>query len=94
MYDHLFDAQDYFGLKPWRDYASDAGVMDLGLFDECVKRTDTVARIEEGKELGTKLDIRGTPTVIVNGWMLGRTPTDGELDTIVKSVLSGKSPLF
>jgi protein-disulfide isomerase len=93
MYDQLYDGQDSFGLKPWSDYATAAGVPDLGAFDACVKKTNPIQRIEEGKQLGAKLDVRGTPTLIVNGWKLGHPPTAEELDGMVKAVLAGKSPV-
>jgi protein-disulfide isomerase len=93
MYGQLFDGQDQFGLKPWDDYATAAGVPNLGAFDACIKKTDPIPRVEEGKRLGTKLDIQGTPTVVINGWKLGRPPTLDELDHMVKAILAGKSPV-
>jgi protein-disulfide isomerase len=93
MYDQLFDGQESFGLKPWSDYATAAGVPDLAAFDACAKKTDPIPRIEQGKELGKKLDVQGTPTLIVNGWKLGRPPSPEELDAMVKAVLAGKSPV-
>ncbi|MDE0855234.1 MAG: thioredoxin domain-containing protein [Nevskia sp.] len=93
MHDQLFDRQESFGLAPWSDYAMVAGVPDLAAFDACIKRTSNVRRIEEGKELGNNLDIEGTPTLIVNGWKLGRPPSAEELDAMVKAVLAGKSPV-
>lgn len=32
MYDQVFDDQDGFGLKPWGDYATAAGVPNLATF--------------------------------------------------------------
>jgi protein-disulfide isomerase len=93
MYDQLFGGQDSFGLKPWTDYATAARVPDLAAFDACVKKTDPVVRIEEGKKLGAKLNIQATPTLIVNGWKLTRPPNIEELDTMVKAVLAGKDPV-
>jgi protein-disulfide isomerase len=93
MYDQLFEGQDQFGLKPWGEFAAAAGVPDLVGFDACIKMTDPIARVEEGKALGAKLDAKGTPTVIINGWMLGRPPTEDELDAMVKKILAGKSPV-
>ena len=93
MYDQLLDGQDSFGLKPWSDYATSAGVPDLKAFDECIRRSDPVPRIEQGKELGKKLDVQGTPTLIVNGWKLGHPPSEEELDGMVKKILAGKSPV-
>jgi protein-disulfide isomerase len=92
-YDQLFEGQDQFGLKPWDDYATSAGVPDLAAFDACIKKTDPIARVEEGKALGAKLDVQGTPTIIINGWKLGHPPSEEELDGMVKKILAGKSPV-
>jgi protein-disulfide isomerase len=93
MYDQLFEAQDQFGLKPWDEYAAAAGVPDMAAFDACIKKTDPIPRVEEGKALGAKWDVRGTPTVIISGWKLGHPPSAEELDQMVQRVLAGKSPV-
>jgi protein-disulfide isomerase len=93
IYDLLFEQQDKFGLKPWSDFAGEAGVPDGAAFEACIKRTDPVPRVAEGKALGKQLDIQGTPTVVINGWKLGRPPTADELDHMVKAILAGKSPV-
>jgi len=93
MYDQLFDGQESFGLRPWSDYATAAGVPDLSEFDSCIKKLDPIPQVEDGKRLGTELDVKGTPTVIVNGWKLGHPPSAEELDAMVKAVLAGKSPV-
>jgi protein-disulfide isomerase len=93
MHDQLFEHQDDFGLKPWSEFAKAAGVRDLTAFNECVKRTDPIPRVEEGKALGQKLNIKGTPTIIINGWKLGHPPTEEELDGMVKKILAGKRPV-
>jgi protein-disulfide isomerase len=93
LYDRLFDEQDSLGLKSWADYATEAGVPDLKAFNACASRTETVSRIEVGRQLGAKLDVKGTPTLIINGWMLARPPSAKDLDDMVKAVLAGKSPV-
>jgi protein-disulfide isomerase len=93
MYDQLFEGQDQFGLKPWEDYAAAAGVPKLGAFDACIKSTDPIPRVEEGKALAAKLDVKGTPTVIINGWKLGHPPSEQELDEMVQRILAGKQPV-
>jgi protein-disulfide isomerase len=94
MYSQLFDGQESFGLKPWSDYAAAAGVPDLAAFDACIRRTDSVRRIEGGKQLGAQLDIQATPTLIINGWKLAHPPSADELDAMVKATLTGKNPIF
>jgi protein-disulfide isomerase len=92
MYDLLFDQQQQLGLKSWREYASDADVPDLDAFDSCVKRADPIPRLEEGKKLGDRLNVKATPTVIINGWMLPEPPTSEELGSLVRTILAGKDP--
>src|SRR5258708_1306014 len=86
MHDQLFEGQDQFGLKPLGDYAAAAGVPDLAAFDACIKNPDPIPRVEDGKALGGKLDIQGAPTVIINGWKLGRPPTEQELEEAIKAI--------
>lgn len=93
MYDQLFEGQDQLGLKPWNDYAVAAGVPDITAFDACIKKTDPIPRVEEGKALGAKFDVQGTPTVIINGWKLGHPPTAEQLEQMVRRILAGNEPI-
>ncbi len=93
MHNKLFEQQDQFGLKPWADIAKDAAVPNIPVFEGCIRRTDIIPRVVEGQALGKALDIQGTPTVIINGWKLGLTPTADELEGMVKAILAGKSPV-
>ena len=93
IYDHLFDEQDSFGLKPWSDYATEAGIPDLAAFEVCIKKADPIPRVEEGERLGAEFDVKGTPTVIINGWKLGHPPAEKELDQMVQRILAGKQPV-
>ena len=93
MYEKLFEGQESFGLTPWSEYAAAAGLPDPAAFDGCMKRTNPVPRVEQDKELGTNLDVKGTPTLIVNGWMLARPPSSDELVAMITAILAGKSPI-
>jgi protein-disulfide isomerase len=93
MAEQLFEQQASLGLKPWSEYAQDAGVPDLQEFDGCVESTGPVPRLEAGRQLGEKLDVKGTPTLVVNGWMLAQPPSAEDLDAMVQAVLAGKSPV-
>jgi protein-disulfide isomerase len=93
IHDHLFEEQDKLGLKSWSEFATEAGISNITAFDACIKKTDPIAHVEEGKALGAKLDVQGTPTVIINGWKLGHPPAAEELDQMVQRVLAGKQPV-
>lgn len=91
MHDVLFDKQDSLGLKPWDDYAAEAGVANLRAFRECIRDTSTVARVEDGVAVGNAMSVHGTPTVIINGWRFPRPPYDS-LPEIADRLLKGLDP--
>jgi protein-disulfide isomerase len=89
MRDALFAKQDSFGLRAWRAFAQDAGIGDTTAFDACVVATQPIHRIEAGKALGQKIRVRGTPTILVNGWRFESPPSDAELEKFVQQFLRG-----
>lgn len=89
----LFTRQRTFGSVPWTDFAKDVGILDLEQFDVCVNDTRPVERIERGKKVGVEIGVRGTPTIIVNGWRLPLPPTAEQFDEIVRNVMDGRPPV-
>ena len=72
MYQLLFAQQESLGSKDWGDFAEEAGVPDVGTFEECLTLpADSFPRIQAGRDLGLRRNIRGTPTVFVNGRLFG-----------------------
>jgi protein-disulfide isomerase len=93
MCEQLFNQQDQFGLKSWNDLAAEAGIPDRATFKLCLESSAPVSRITVGHELGKQLDVKGTPTIIINGWKLGRPPSETELDQMVQRILAGRPPV-
>lgn len=93
MHDLLFDGQRELGLKPWGEFAAAAGVADSTGFESCMQNKAPMPRIVAGQELAQQLEVRGTPTLIVNGWKLARPPTERELERMITAVLAGRDPL-
>ncbi len=89
--DVVYDKQDSLGLKSWSAYAEDAGVADTNVFLRCVRETRAMPRVEDGLATGRALNVRGTPTVIINGWRFATPPYDS-LGTIAARLLSGLTP--
>lgn len=71
--------------------ASAAGVTDPEVFERCVADTTSHRRILEGIRIGSELKIRGTPTVIVGGWLV-QPPTPISVEAALDAVLAGKVP--
>ena len=55
MHDILLAKQDSFGLKPWGEFAEEAGIPDTSKFVSCAKKESLSPRITAGLELGKKL---------------------------------------
>lgn len=88
----IFAAQDSLGQKTWSAFARESMVADTARFASCVTDTARVVRIDRGRALGALLKVRGTPTVIVNGWQFPTPPSDSQMRRIVANVLQGKKP--
>lgn len=88
----LFQQQASFGALSWVELGRQANVPDLEQFQVCVDSTERIERVVEGTRLASKFGVRGTPTLLVNGWLLPRPPNGEELDRIVRDVLKGGTP--
>lgn len=85
----LFEGQDSLGLKPWEEYAREAGVADVERLDACLRSKEIPARVTAGLALGKELAVTGTPTVIVNQWRFARPPYDS-LEHYIRRMLRGE----
>jgi protein-disulfide isomerase len=93
LYALLFAQQDSLGIKQWKTFASEAGVEDIDEFERCINEHETLPRIEYGLALGQRIGVRGTPTVVINGWKLARPPSLDDLRKSVRATLAGGRPV-
>lgn len=92
MVDAIYERQDSLGSKPWTSYALSAGINDTMSFGRCARDTVPLPAVQSGLELSKRINVIGTPTVILNGWRYGVAPGDSELVSAIKSLLDGKKP--
>jgi protein-disulfide isomerase len=93
MQNQLFTGQQLFGLKPWLEFATEAGIPDLAAFEACTRREGQITRVVEGRRLGDEIGVRATPTLIINGWKLAYPPSEDQLDRMIIAILAGESPV-
>lgn len=89
--DVVYADQDSLGNGEWASLAARAGVPDTVAFNGCMARDFGRDVIDRDKELGRRIGLNGTPTVIVNGWLLRPTPYD-TLSGVVARALRGEEP--
>lgn len=90
FHDVAYGKQDSLGLKSWVSYASEAGVRDTARFITCNSLVGPVQEVVTGQKLGAELGVRGTPTIMINGWRFAGVPNDSLLASVVAGVLAGK----
>jgi protein-disulfide isomerase len=93
MHDALFESQREFGVISWAALADRAEVRDKSAFQACIERPATPDRVQKGKEMGDEMRIKGTPTVLINGWMLPYPPTYKEVRQMILALKKGKDPI-
>ena len=87
MHDLLFAKQDSLGLKSFGSYAQEAGVADSVAFRNCIGTSTASPAIERDEAAVKALGATGTPTVMVNGLLLGAIPDEAGLRVLVRSAL-------
>lgn len=96
LVDLLYERQDSMGgqnpddAKVWSAYAREVGVLDTARFTRCMQDSTTPPAVEAGLKIAKEHSIRGTPTVIINGWRYSTPPSDSELVRDVGRLLAGK----
>lgn len=89
----LFARQDSLGLKSWQTFGSEAVLPDVPSFVDCVTGSEELPRIAAGLELADRLRVTGTPTLMINGWLLRGIPSEAQFLAAIEAVKAGKAPM-
>ena len=92
LLDAIYAKQDSLGLKSWTSFAADAGIINSQAIQSCTTSREPFSRIEAARTFAESIDIKGTPTVILNGWRYPYTPSKGDLEQAIHAVLEGNEP--
>lgn len=86
-HDALFADQANITRSPWTEIANRLG-LDTTRFHSCLVQGRAESRLAEDSTLVSKFNLEGTPTVIVNGWVLPGTPNGQELRRLIDRELA------
>ncbi|MDQ2889018.1 MAG: DsbA family protein [Gemmatimonadota bacterium] len=81
----LFSHQNTIGQRSWASFASEAGANNLPVFEACLTDPRTAAIVAADTLAGTRIGIKGTPTILVNDLMVDGYPGKGELDGYIRA---------
>ncbi|HET9426535.1 MAG TPA: thioredoxin domain-containing protein [Gemmatimonadaceae bacterium] len=85
FHDALFRDQDSIGTRPFERFAVDAGVTDTAAFRLCRTSPQAAARVESDRRAALALGAGGTPSFVVNGYLLHAPLDSALLDSIVRA---------
>jgi protein-disulfide isomerase len=83
LHDLLFAKQDSLGLKSFSDFASEAGIPDSRVFEECQMRAGEWKSLQDDLEAVKKLEIRGTPSFLVGDKLYTGSPPVDEIRALL-----------
>lgn len=87
----LFSRQDSIGLISWVDFAKRSGVSALDEFERCAAQK-SAPRVDHDSRLAEFHSLNRTPSVVLEGWLLPRTPTEQELRQYVTAFAHRQIP--
>jgi protein-disulfide isomerase len=88
----VYSKQDSIGIKPWQDFAREAGLADVAKFMRCTADANK-DNISAGLHFGRAVGLTGTPTVLLNGYKLTQPPTVEDLRRALENLRLGKAPI-
>lgn len=89
--DEVFAGQEQFGARPWGAFAADAGVPRADLFEECMNDSDVLGAVDKGLELGRRIGVRGTPSLLVNEFWYSVLPSRPQLSSVIDRILRSQA---
>jgi len=87
FHDALFKKQDSIGIISWVQFARRAGVPSQRDFNRCMESPSRERAVRDDLEAGDRLQVRGTPTVLVENVRLPGTPSLRTLDSLLNVML-------
>lgn len=89
----VFRLQDSIGFLTWPVLAKRAGLLDTAGFQACVDDPHTRKKVDSAVEVAKLLEVRGTPSVLLDGQRYDRPPKlDRLLSDIRRISRSGERP--
>jgi len=88
IHDLMFAKQDSLGLKSFAEFAVESGVADTAAFNRCAASTSPMPSVDADIAAARGLKLFGTPSIIVNGYVIGTVPDKDGLDSLIRVSLA------
>jgi protein-disulfide isomerase len=94
MLDAIYSAQDSLGLKSWGSFAKSKNATDSTYYEDCARNENATSAIVDGLAFGERANVRGTPAIMLNGWLFDQPPSHETLRGAIKAMIEGKEPFL
>lgn len=88
----VYGGQDSLGLRSWGSYAAAANIADTAAIAACATNPAPRARVDSSMAWGQRIEVNGTPTILVNGWRFQGLPSDKALDDLIATLTRSSNP--
>lgn len=85
----LYAMQETLSVVDFTRVAQDIGIKDTAAFVRCLAGPDARRRVEADVSAASRLSIRSTPTLFVNGHRIDGAPTRAQFDSVISLARSG-----
>lgn len=83
----LYSSQDQIGVRPWHEFAKNAGVEDLDGFHRCLDDEELRDRVDRDIEAAKSIGVNATPTFVVLNEMRSGALSSDEMSRWVRSAM-------
>lgn len=87
MHTLLFERRDSVGRIPWSELGKRAGVSDVRVFERCLTDSSAKAVVLRDRADADRLQIRGTPSFLVDGVRFTGVPSQTVIDSLIASAI-------
>lgn len=91
FHDLLYSLQDSIGILSWSVLARRAQIPDSARFHVCTSERSSL-RVDAAGTLVQRHGIERTPSIVMEGWLLPRTPGSAELEEYLLAFEQGRVP--
>lgn len=88
IHDRFFAQPDSLGVKAWTRFAWESGIQDTLQFSRCLEDRSVISVVARDVQAASQLDIRGTPTLLVNDQLFTGSPGLKYLKRVVKQAVT------
>lgn len=92
--DRIFEDQRLLSAFEASDFARSITIPRVDAFEACVADSTRIAEAQQGRSAGERMQLTGTPTIVINGWRFRGAVSQHYLAQAIDDLSAGRKPRF